>query len=151
MPPQMFDGMWDDTKSFISSMVLYISGQCPEFCTAKSKIMFALLYIKGEKVQFWRNEAINEIVVGCKPFKNFCDFLAKLEAQFSDQNPDAMAKEKLKVMHQGVKTVDEFILKFKWEASCSNLGDVALIEYLKAGLNQSLFKSIYQLPHMPET
>jgi hypothetical protein len=26
VPPQLFDGMWDNTKSFISSMVLYISG-----------------------------------------------------------------------------------------------------------------------------
>jgi hypothetical protein len=124
-------------------VVLYISGQHPEFYTAKSKIMFALLYIKGWKAQFWRNEAINEIVAGHKPFKNFHDFLAKLEAQFGNPNPDATAKGKLKVMHQGVKIVDKFILEFKSEASCSNLGYVALIEYLKAGLNQSLFKSIY--------
>jgi hypothetical protein len=97
------------------------------------------------------NEAINEIIAGCKPFKNFHDFLAKLEAQFSDPNPDTMAKGKLKVMHEGAKTVDEFILEFKSEASLSNLGDVVLIKYLKVGLNQSLFKSIYQLPHMLET
>jgi Retrotransposon gag protein len=142
-PPQLFNGTWDDTKLFISSMVLYISGQHPEFCTAKSKIMFALLYIKGGKAQFWRNGAINKIVAGHKPFKNFHDFLAKLEAQFSDPNPDATAKGKLKVMRQGAKMADEFILEFKSEASHSNLGDVALIEYLKAGLNQSLFKSIY--------
>jgi Retrotransposon gag protein len=113
--------------------------------------MFALFYIKGGKAQYWRNEAINKIVAGHKPFKNFCDFLAKLEAQFGDPNPDATAKGKLKVMHQGAKMVDEFILEFKSEASHSNLGDVALIKYLKAGLNQSLFKSIYRLPHMPET
>jgi Zinc knuckle len=74
-----------------------------------------------------------------------------LEAQFGEPNPGAMAKGKLKVMCQGAKMVDEFILEFKSEASCSNLGDVALIEYLKVGLNQSLFKSIYQLPHMLET
>jgi hypothetical protein len=81
--------------------------------------------------------------VGHKPFKNFHDFLAKLEAQFGNPNPDAMAKGKFKVMCQGAKTVDKFILEFKSEASHSNLGDVALIEYLKVGLNQSLFKSIY--------
>jgi hypothetical protein len=93
--------------------------------------MFALTYIKGGKAQFWRNEAINKIVVGCKPFKNFCDFLAKLEVQFGDPNPDAMAKGKLEVMHQGAKTADEFILEFKLVALHSKLGDVALIEYLK--------------------
>jgi hypothetical protein len=113
--------------------------------------MFALSYIKGGKAQFWRNEAINEIVAGHKPFKNFHDFLAKLEAQFSNPNPDATTKGGLKVMHQGAKMADEFILEFKSEASHSNLGDVALIKYLKVGLNQSLFKSIYQLPHMLET
>jgi Retrotransposon gag protein len=143
VPPQPFDGTWDDTKSFISSVALYISGRHPEFRTAKSKIMFTLSYIKGGKAQFWRNEAINEIVAGHKPFKNFHDFLAKLEAQFGNPNPDATAKGKLKVMHQGAKTVDEFILEFKSEASRSNLGDVVLIKYLRVGLNQSLFKSIY--------
>jgi Retrotransposon gag protein len=142
-PPQLFDGMQDSTKLFIGCVVLYISGQHPEYHMAESKIRFALSYIKGGKAQFWTNEAINEIVAGHKPFKNFHDFLAKLEAQFGDPDPDAMAKGKLKVMHQGMKTVDEFILEFKLEASYSNLGDVALIEYLKAGLNQFLFKSIY--------
>jgi hypothetical protein len=93
----------------------------------------------------------NETVTGHKPFKKFCDLLAKLEAQFGNPNPDAMAKGKLKVMHQGAKTADEYILEFKSEASCSNLGDVALIKDLKVGLNQSLLKYIYQLPHMPET
>jgi hypothetical protein len=121
MPPQPFDSRQDNTKSFISSMVLYISGQCPEFHTAESKIIFALSYIKGEKAQFWRNEVINKIITGHKPFKNFCDFLAKLEAQFGNPNPGATAKGKLEVMHQGVKMVDEFILEFKLEALCSNL------------------------------
>lgn len=148
MPPQVFHGTREDTKSFINSVVLYISGHHPEFCTTESKIGFALSYIQGGKVQFWRNEAINKIVAGHKLFKNFCDFLNWLEAQFSDPNPDVTAKGKLKVMRRGVKTVDEFILEFKSEASHSNLGDVALIKYLKVGLNQSLFKSIYCLLHM---
>ena len=47
--------------------------------------------------------------------------------------------------------MDEFILQFKAEASQTDLGEAALIEYLKAGLHQSLFKSIYQLPVMPTT
>jgi hypothetical protein len=38
-----------------------------------------------------------------------------LEVQFGGPNPGAMAKGKLKVMHQGAKTVDEFILEFKLE------------------------------------
>jgi hypothetical protein len=59
VPPQLFNGLWDDIKLFISSVVLYISGRQPEFCTAESKIMFALSYIKGGKAQFWINEAIN--------------------------------------------------------------------------------------------
>jgi len=46
--------------------------------------------------------------------------------------------------------VDEYILQFKAEASQTDLGDTTLIEYLKAGLNPMLFKSIYQLPVMPE-
>jgi len=47
--------------------------------------------------------------------------------------------------------VDKYILQFKAEASQTDLGDTTLIEYLKARLNPVLFKSIYQLPVMPET
>jgi len=47
--------------------------------------------------------------------------------------------------------VDKYILQFKAEASQTDLGDTALIEYLKAGLNPTLFKSIYRLPVMPES
>ena len=54
-------------------------------------------------------------------------------------------------MHQGSSSADEFILQFKSEASQTDLGEAALIEYLKAGLNLSLFKSIYRLPVMPTT
>ena len=47
--------------------------------------------------------------------------------------------------------MDEYILQFKAKASQTNLGNTVLIEYLKARLNPALFKSIYQLPVMPET
>jgi len=43
------------------------------------------------------------------------------------------------------------ILQFKAEASQTDLGNLMLVEYLKAGLNPMLFQSIYQLPVMLET
>ena len=112
--------------------------------------MFALSYIQGGKAQFWRNEAINQIAVGNKPFATFKEFLERLEAQFGDPNPKATANAKLKTMRQGSLMADEFILQFKAEASQMDMGEAMLVEFLKAGLNPSLFKSIYQLPSMPE-
>ena len=47
--------------------------------------------------------------------------------------------------------MNKFILQFKAEASQTDLGEATLIKYLKAGLHQSLFKLIYQLPVMPTT
>ena len=52
--PQMFDGTMKDTKSFISSIILYIKGREPEFHTVESKIMFVLSYTQGGKAQSWR-------------------------------------------------------------------------------------------------
>ena len=85
-PPQMLDGTMKDTKYFISSIILYIKGHEPEFHTVEFKIMFVLLYTQGGKAQSWRNEAINQIAAGKKPFKSFQDFLEKLEGQFGDPN-----------------------------------------------------------------
>ncbi|KAF8221190.1 hypothetical protein L208DRAFT_1329657 [Tricholoma matsutake] len=127
-PPEIFDGTIQNTKSFISFIVLYIHRQKPEFCTVESKIMFALSYIQGGKAQ---------------AFATFKEFLERLEAQFGDPNPKVMANTKLKMMCQGASTVDKLILQFKAEASQMDMGEAALVEYLKVGLNPSLFKSIY--------
>ena len=151
MTLQTFDGTIKDTKSFMSSIILYIKDQQPEFHTTKSKIMFVLLFMQGGKMQFRRNEAINQIVTGHKLFHSFEGFLEKLEAQFRDPNPKVTAVGQLKTMHQGSSSADEFILQFKVEASQTNLGKAMLIKYLKAGLNLSLFKSIYQSPVIPTT
>jgi len=43
------DGMMKDTKSFVSSLILYIYGRKAEFLSNESKIMFALL--EGCQVQ----------------------------------------------------------------------------------------------------
>ena len=96
--PQPFDGTMQDTKSFISSVLLYIKGREPEFCTTKSKIMFTLSYMQGGKAQFWKNQAINEMAKGKNPFQSFSDFMGRLEAQFGDPNPKATAVGKLKTM-----------------------------------------------------
>jgi hypothetical protein len=112
-PPQLFDG---------SPSPLSI----PWYCISLVKVLSFIQpnprlclhsYIQGGKTQSWSNKAINEIVAGHKPLKKFCDFLTKLEAQFSDPKPDVTAKGKLKVMCQGSMTADEFILEFKLEAS----------------------------------
>jgi len=60
--------------------------------------MFALSYIQVGKAQYWKNEAINLIAAGQEPFKDFKDFIAQMEAQFSDPSPKATAIGKLKTL-----------------------------------------------------
>ncbi|KAF8226827.1 hypothetical protein L208DRAFT_1299973, partial [Tricholoma matsutake] len=67
-----------------------------------------------------------------------------------DPNLKVTANAKLKTMCQGSLMADEFILQFKVEASQMDMGEATLVEFLKAGLNPSLFKSTYQLPSMTE-
>jgi len=82
--PQPFDGTMKDTKSFVSSLILYIYGKKAEFPSNESKIMFVLSYMQGGKVHYWKNEAINLIAAGQEPFKDFKDFIVQMEAQFGD-------------------------------------------------------------------
>jgi len=105
--------------------------------------MFALSYIQGGKAQYWRNKAINLIAAGQELFKDFKDFIAQMEAQFSDLSLKATTIRKLKTLQQGSSSVDKYILQFKAKASQTNLGNTVLVEYLKAKLNPTLFKSIY--------
>ena len=62
------------------------------------KIMFVLSYIQGGKAQYWKDEAINLISARQEPFKDFEDFIAQMEAQFSDPSPKATAIRKLKTL-----------------------------------------------------
>jgi len=96
--PQPFDGTMKETKSFVSSLMLYIYGRKAEFPSNESKIMFALSYIQGGKVQYWKNEAINLIAAGQEPFKDFKDFITQLEAQFGDLSPKATTIRKLRTL-----------------------------------------------------
>jgi len=96
--PQLFDGMMKDTKSLVSSLILYIYGRNTEFPSNESKIMFALSYIQGGKAQYWKNEAINLIAAGQEPFKDFKDFIVQIGAQFSDPSPKATAIRTLKTL-----------------------------------------------------
>jgi len=73
------------------------------------------------------------------------------KAQFGDPSPKATTIGKSKTLWQGSSSVDKYILQFKAKASQTDLGYTVLVEYLKAGLNPTLFKSIYWLPVMPET
>jgi len=91
------------------------------------------------------------LVLSSYTFKDFKHFIVRMEAQFGDLSPKATAIRKLKTLWQGSSSVDEYILQFKSEASQTDLGNTMLVEYLKAGLNPRLFKSIYPLPVMPET
>ena len=109
--PQLFDGMMKDTKSFISSLILYIYGRKVEFPNNELKIMFVLSYIQGGKVQYWKNEAINHIAAGQEPFKDFKYFIAQMEAQFGDPSPKVTAIGKSKILQQGSYSVDEYILQ----------------------------------------
>jgi len=45
--PLPFDGMMKDTKSSISSLILYVYGRKAKFLNNESKIMFALSYMQG--------------------------------------------------------------------------------------------------------
>ena len=49
VPPQPFDGTMKETKSFISSLILYIYGRKAEFLSNELKIMFVLSYIQSVK------------------------------------------------------------------------------------------------------
>ena len=109
------------------------------------------LTCSGERHSTGKKKPINLIVAGHKLFKDFTDFISQMEVQFGDSSLKVTAIGKLKTLPQDSSSVDEYILQFKAETSQTDLGNPALVEYLKARLNPVLFKSIYQLPVMPET
>jgi len=83
-----FDGTMKETKSFVSSLILYIYGRKAEFPSNESKIMFAAIVYSGRKSAILEKMKPSIwLQPGRSRFKDFKDFITQLEAQFGDPSP----------------------------------------------------------------
>ena len=78
-------------------------------------------------------------------------FIDTFKAIFGDPDRQATARHKLALLKQGAKPAEQFIIDFEILESEANLGDGALTEHFKKGLQPRLVERIFGLETLPTT
>ncbi|KAJ8701495.1 Retrotransposon-derived protein peg10 [Pleurotus ostreatus] len=116
----------------------------PEFTTENTKVLYALSFIQGHKIDNWKNEIINRALNwrdhgGYDPVvSNFTRFSDELEKTFGDPNPRETAISTLSALRQGNEPAEEYVMKFEALRADTGYNNVALVELFKQGMNPRL-------------
>ncbi|KAL5528002.1 hypothetical protein ACEPAF_7137 [Sanghuangporus sanghuang] len=153
--PRDFDGE-HDYVDFKRELRLYIYASESEFRTNKSKIMFALSYMKSGAAARWA-ESYTSGAVDADGNLTFTDawdaFLKKLDTSFDDPARSQKAFERLDAMYQGDLNADEFFNKFdicRIDAGlATEAHDEWLMSRLKRALNPKVVEGVMRLPNEP--
>ncbi|OCB89057.1 hypothetical protein A7U60_g3740 [Sanghuangporus baumii] len=109
-----FDGEYNYVD-FKRELCLYIYAPEAEFRMSKSKIMFALLYMKSSSAACWA-ESYTSRAVDEDGYLMFIDgwdaFLKKLDTSFDNPARSQKAFKRLNAIYQGDLNADEFFNKF---------------------------------------
>jgi hypothetical protein len=153
--PDIFDGTISKTKTFKRQLMLYFSARGNEFSTHKSKILFALSYMRGGNAGPWADSKLDDIERGENatppsfPYSSYARFIKKFDDRFAEKDEAEKARHALRMLTQGVSTCDEYIAKFETLETLTGYNDQALIESFKQGLNRALVDRIFLLENLP--
>ena len=120
-----------------------------------TKVSFALSYMKGPIAGKWADRQHDAIQNGeadaILSWEGPNGFIPVFKSIFGDPDRQATARHKIALLRQGSKTVDQFIIDFEILEADADLGEGALIEHLKRGLQPRLVERIFGLEHLPLT
>jgi hypothetical protein len=144
-PPDVFDGTNPSkAKIFITQLYLYFKGK--KITDDDARIIMALSYMKGDKVEAWVQETTETFAT---EELTWDAFYTKFQESFGDPAPDITARNKMKLLKQGTHTADEYVSSFNQLKRATGFNDAALVERFKEGLNPALVDKVYSLPEMP--
>jgi hypothetical protein len=148
-PPDIFDGSFHTTDTFITQLALYFHGKKLE--DDYDRIIFALSYMKGGTAGPWAKLKVKEFAKTGEVSLTWEEFLEELQRTFGDPNPANTARHKMHQLKQGSHTADEYVASFREIKDDTLYNDAALIERFEQGLSFALADKIYNLPEMPTT
>jgi len=110
--PNEYDSARDKADSFLKQLTLYFRDRAADFTSESDKIIFPLSYMKGGTARSWADQITKGILDGQNPYANFPAFQMEFKKYFSDPDAAATARCKLKLVHQGGQSVDEYTSEF---------------------------------------
>jgi len=147
--PQPYDGSPGKLDEFLSDLRLCFLADRKRFDTERSKILYALSYMKEGSAHAWTvNETKKEDVGG---YANWEEFEKTLRGRFQMGNKKVEAQNFLRKLYQKGRMVEEYFDEFEAYHPYSGYNDDALIGILREHLDLNLLNAMYTQNEMPTT
>jgi len=101
-----------------------------------NKISWVLSYVQGGIAEIWKNNILDEIAKETSVVQIIEQLFAKIRQEFREFDEESRKVDKLRVLEQGGKTVDEYVQEFRRATRGSSYERRALVEGFKKGLNR---------------
>ena len=156
--PTPFTGDQTKIENFVQECNVYLNINDMIYDTDAAKIAFVLSFITAGEVQKWKEQFIHSITSNSRMmFLTFSIFMTKLQDAFKAVNPIDSAMQKLALLRQGNRLVEEMITNFRLlvrDARLSTNTDsdqIHLIKMFMMCLNPQLKKKIIFGDIVPKT
>ena len=117
----------------------------------RSRISWVLSYVQGGVAKVWKDNVLDEITKGMSMVQMVGELFTKIWQEFGEFNKESRKVDKLRLLEQGSKTVDEYIQEFRRAARGSGYKRRALVEEFKRGLNGVVRRRLAEAETPPTT
>jgi len=149
-PPPKFNGERSQMVGFINACCLFMQmrmGQVGE----RSRISWVLSYVQGGVAEIWKDNILDEITKGTLAVNTVEELFTKIRQEFGEFDKESRKVDKLRVLEQGSRTVDEYVQEFKRAARGSGYEGRALVEEFKRGLGRVIRRRLAEAETSPTT
>ena len=149
LPPK-FSGERGQVVGFINACHLFMQMRM-EQVGDRNRISWVLSYVQGGVVEIWKDNMLDEITNGTSAVQMVEELFIKIRQEFGEFDEESRKMDKLRVLEQGGKTVDEYVQEFRRAAKESDYKERVLVEEFKQELNGIARRRLAEVESPPTT
>jgi hypothetical protein len=157
--PTPFNGDRKKVHSFIQECKVYLAINRKVYATDEAKVAFVLSFMTEKEALKWKETYITSITntAGDIIFPTIKEFWELIEEYFKPADRIQDANDKLSILKQGNRPVEEMITEFRLLASQAGMTDITLpdnlhlIRLFRNALHPTLAKKILFSENVPQT
>ncbi len=150
--PEEFKGTNSEGDRFIRDCELYFLGKATKFTDDIKKVLFALSYMKGFRVEPFKDKLMTRLQDAGATATTWEIFKTEFDKAFMFHDKPQRALNRLSDMKQNASQgIESFLLTFEAIAGQTDLDDTAKVMMLKAALNANVVQRIYNQNPIPSS
>lgn len=140
--PIQFTGRAEALPAFMRDLYLNFEYDKRNFPNTKSKVIFALSYMKGGSADQWSTEMATPLRRGMEDFKTWEDFEDRVKLKFHNPYLAIQARDDIKNIKHGTEPALDFFVEFDRLAELAGLNDPSKVTHLRKALKPGLVNFI---------